>query len=251
MILTNYNKEKIKKLQLNHKKILEPERFIRYEKIKYFNIIQEILNLINKDDLKLCDIGGGRGALLNKILISTKYKLDAYIMEIEEYYRDKLICKNINFINRSILDNKIDNNYFDIVIFRELLHHLVSNNIKKTLLIQKFALNEIFRITKGGGYIVFIEMVNPVKIFAWLIYLFSKLANRYNIKLKLFFTGTVIVSFLNRKKIKEIINQFKEIYDLKILIENYKARKDIPIKWKITLLMSRMGLVFYVIKVLK
>jgi len=137
-----------------------------------------------------------------------------------------------------------------MIIISILLHHLVSNNLKNTLKIQKLALDEIFRITKKNGYVLFIEQVNNNEIFSWIIYLLSKFANKLSINIGFFYTGKVIVHFLSYNYIKKMIKDFKIKYNLKIYKTQYLPWK-IEFKWKITLLMSNVGTVFYIIKVLK
>jgi len=237
-------------LQLSPKKILEPERFLLYEGSDNSLMVPPILNLIKKDNISICDVGGASGKLLNEIVIKSNFKIKPVIMDIDDFYQGKILNYNIEFINESILNNKFEDNYFDIITFRHLLHHLVSNNLKNTLKIQKLALDEIFRITKKNGYVIFLEQVNNNKLFSWIIYLLSKFANKLDINIKSFYTGKVIVHFLSYNYIKQILGDFKNKYNLKIYKTQYFPWK-LSLKWRITLLMSNIGSVFYIIKVLK
>ena len=112
---------------------------------------------------------------------------------------------------------------------------------------QMEVLNEIFRITKKGGYIVFEEEVNNVRIFSRIIYFLSKIANKLNLRCKFFEAGKVVVSFMTHKEIKEIMENLKDTYNFEILKKKYVPWK-MSLKWKLTLLMSNVGHVFYVIK---
>ena len=237
-------------MQLSPKKILEPERFLLYEGSDNSLIVPIILNLIKKDNTSICDVGGASGKLLKEIVNKSNFKIKPVIMDIDDFYQDKICNYNIEFLNESVLNNKLDDNHFDIIIFRHLLHHLISNNLKNTIKIQKLALDEIFRITKRNGYVIFLEQVNNNKLFSWIIYLLSKLANKLEINIKLFYTGKVIVHFLSYNYIKKLLGEFKKKYNLRIYRTQYFHWK-LSLKWRITLLMSNVGSVFYIIKVLK
>lgn len=243
-------KKNFEELQLPSKIILDPFRFMKHEGWDNSLLIPTILSLINENGLKICDIGGASGRLLNELLLKSNHKLFAHILDIDNFYRNK-VNKNIKFINASILNCSIEDNFFDIVVFRHFLHHLVSNNIKNTLRIQKHALNEIFRITKNEGYVIFIEQVNEVPLFSRIVYHLSKITNKFKINLKSFDAGKVIVYFLSQKAIRKMLLELKKNYNLEIKKEQFIHWYNHPLKWKLTILMSKIGSVFYIIKVLK
>lgn len=243
-------KTKIEELQLPPKIILDPFRFMKHEGWDNSLLLPSILSLIDKNGIKICDIGGASGRLLNEILLKSTHKLLPHILDIDNYYRDK-ISKNITFINSSILNCNIEDNFFDIVVFRHFLHHLVSYNIKNTLRIQKYALNEIIRITKQGGHVIFIEQVNEVPLFSRIVYYLSKITNKLKINLKSFDAGKVIVYFLSQKTISNMLLEQKKNYRLEIEKAQFIHWYNHPLKWKLTILMSKIGSVFYIIKVIK
>jgi len=233
----------------NPDEILDPNRFIQYEKTSMkSDRYKQVLKLIDKNGLKVCDVGGASGVFLNKVIQNSEYTFEAYILDIDKHYKDKLVNKKIKFINQSILNNKIKDNYFDVVTFRHVLHHLVYNDIKTTKLNQEKALSEVFRITKKGGYIVFEEEVNNINLFSKIIYSLSKRANKYKIKSNFFQSGKVIVYFMSQEEIIEIIKEYQKGFNLKILKKNYVNWDNMGLRWKLTLLMSSVGHVFYVIK---
>lgn len=237
-------------MQLNSRNTLEPRRFLKYEGQDNSLIIPRVLSLITKEDTSICDVGGATGNLLSELIRRSKIKIKPVIMEIDNYYKNKLRNKQIRFLNLSILESKLQDEMFDIIIFRHLLHHIISNNLRNTIKLQSFALNEIFRITKKGGYVVFIELVNEIKLFSWIIYLLSKIANRLKIEIKKFNTGTVIVHFLTRKNLEALINSYSSKYNLNKYEERYFRRK-LSLKWKLSLLMNKTGALFNIIKVKK
>lgn len=243
-------KKKFEEMQLPPKVILDPSRFIKHEGWDNSLLLPVTLSLINENNLTICDIGGASGRFLKELLLKSNYKLLTHILDVDNYYQDK-VDKNIKFINSSILNCGIEDNSFDIVVFRHFLHHLVSNNIKNTLRIQKYALNEIFRITKNEGHIIFIEQVNEVPLFSRIVYYLSKITNKFKINFKSFDAGKVIVYFLSQKTIRKMLLEMKKSYNLEIEKEEFIHWFKHPLKWKFTILMSKIGSVFYIIKVLK
>src|SRR3989344_2061357 len=235
--------------QLDPKKTLDAKRFIEYgESTKKSDMIPIIIDLIKKDKIKICDIGGCNGIFLNEILKeSKKFKISCFNLEINEDYKNKMVNNNIQFIYGSILKNKLKDKSFDIVTFRNILHHLVADNINNTLLNQRRALDEAFRISKDGGYVLFEEEVNQIPIFSKIVYYLSKWANRFGLNWKFFDIGKVVVFFMHQNTIKKIVFDLKRKYNFRIININYKPWK-FPLRWKLTLLMSNVGNVFYVIK---
>ena len=237
--------------QLDPKKTLDTKRFMEYEEsVKDSKIIDYTLSLINKKNMKILDVGGASGVFLNEIMVKSRYPIKAFNLEISDYYKDRLVNKNIKFIRSSIIDNKIKDNTFDIVVFRHILHHLVSDSIKNTLNNQEKALYEMFRIVKKGGHVVFEEEVNEIQFFSKIIYLLSKIANKLKIRLKYFETGKVVVLFNSSEGIKKIIDALHKKVDISILKKDY-IPWNLKLKWKLTLLMSKVGSVCYLIKVNK
>jgi len=183
--------------QLNLNRTLNSQLFLKYEKAKNNERrLNAVLKLINKQNIKICDVGGASGIFLNELLKKSKYKIHVFNLEIDQDYQNKQKNKKINFINKSILDNKIKGNFFDIATFNQVLHHLVSNNHQNTLILQKKALEEVFRITKKGGYIVFEEEVYSSPAISRITYSVSKFANLLHSKLNINFHVINVLIFI-------------------------------------------------------
>lgn len=234
--------------QLNPNEILTPEKFLEYEKQFIGNDRMEyILKCIEKDDVKIIDIGGASGFFLNEIVKNSSHKIDASNLDVDDYYFDKQVNSNIRFINKSILDSGINDESYDIVTFRHILHHLVSDNVKHTLENQQNALKEMLRIVKNGGYLIFEEEVNNVKFFSRVIFQLSKLANKIKFNFKFYEAGKVVVSFLTKDEINNIVSNLNSKFKLSLDIFKY-IKWNMPFKWKITILMASVGAVFVVLK---
>jgi len=237
-------------MQIKPDKSLQPQKFLEYEERPNKKILQTVLSIIKKPDLKICDIGGASGVFLNEIINSSKYNINPVILEVNDYYKDKVVNDKIEFKQGSILDKDLRDNSYDIIIFRLTLHHIVSNSLKKTVLLQQRALKEIFRITKRGGYVIIEDQVIQIRLFSWLIYLFSKIANKLKLRIKYFDIENVIVRFLSQNEIHNIISHSKNNFNLKLIKYEYD-RWITPLKWRFFILLNNIGSVFYVIKVQK
>jgi len=234
--------------QLNIDEILTPEKFLEYERQFIGNErIDYILKCIDKDGMKIIDIGGASGFFLNELIKKTSYSVDASNLDVDNFYFDKQVNSNIKFINKSILHSALKDETYDIVTFRHILHHLVSDNVKKTLENQKHAMKEMLRIVKKGGFLIFEEEVNNVKLFSRIIFLLSKFASKIKFNIEYFEAGKVVVSFLTKKEIRFILSNLNN--SSKYSLEVFKYIKwNMPFRWKITLLMASVGAMFVVLK---
>lgn len=237
--------------QLKPEKILTPERFMEYEQsIRKSDLIPNVLKLITKPNMKICDIGGASGVFLNEIIKKSKHIIRAYNMEVLPEYKSKQLNEKIDFLHASILDSTLKDKSFNIISFRHLLHHLVGRTLKQTKQNQTRALEEMFRLLKPGGHLIFEEEVNEIPIFSQAIYYLSHFAHKHKIKVKSFDAGTVVVYFMNREEIKRILLGNSSKFNLIIKTEKY-TRWNTELRWKLTLLMSRVGTVGFCVEKLK
>ena len=234
--------------QLDPKAILTPERFIEYEQsIVGSERVSSALDLIKHDGLKILDIGGASGVFLNELHKNSGRRLELFNLEVDDTYKSKQINSDIHFCNGSILNNEFKDDFFDMVTQRHILHHLIGTTLHETMRNQEKALEEMFRITKKGGYILVEEEVNNIKLFSRAVYFLSKVANKYKIKSKTFDAGTVIVSFMTPAEIDGIVKKNMPKYGLEAVKRDYVAW-DMSLKWKLTLLMSRVGHVSWLLR---
>ena len=237
--------------QLDPEEHLDAERFLDYEpKIKASAIIPHTLDAIDADHTKICDVAGASGIFLNELIRRSDVPIEPFIVEVSDAYRDRLVNDEINYIHASILDNSIEDDSFDIVTFRDMLHHLVADSVAGTLANQHRAFDELLRITRPGGYLIFEEEVNNVRLFSRLVYGLSKFANRHRLRCRFFDAGTVIVSFMTPREIREVLEARREKFGLEILVSSVTS-VPMPWRWRLTVLMSSIAYATYVMRVNK
>jgi len=230
-------------------KVLTPDRFMDYEQgIRESRLVDLAMERIVRDGMEVCDIGGASGVFLGELLNRSKHPFNATLMEVVDEYRLRLVDARINYRLASVLDNDIPDGSFDMITFRHIIHHLVADNIVETLDNQRRVFEQIFRMVRPGGYIIFQEQVHYVRLFARMVYRMSLLANKMRIKNRFFDAGTVVVAFPTMQEIRFFLDASRAKYAFDI--EAYfNEPRDMPLRWKLTLLMKSVGDVTYVIKV--
>lgn len=117
-------------------------------KEEYLEKIDKVVSLNNK---KVLEVGSGSGA--RSIAIASKCAaLEAIEPDINNINLAKLENNksNINY-QQGIAENlQFLDNTFDVVIFTLSLHHVQAEQMSK-------AIDEAVRVTKPGGYVVFLE----------------------------------------------------------------------------------------------
>ena len=233
--------------QLAVEDVLDPTRFMDYESSALKSpTVGYVLRLIDRPGLRVGDIGGASGAFLQEIGRLAEHPFEGTVLEVDGYYRDRQVDPAIAFIEASILDSGLPDGSFDLLTFRHVLHHLVSDSVKGTLALQRRALAEMMRLLAPGGHLVFQEQINRVKLFSRMVYYLSLLFNRYKIRLRYFETGVVVVSFLTPKEVEKTIGAMGRESRLQVLHSSFQKRRE-SLRWKLTLLMAFGGDVTYVL----
>ena len=159
-----------------------------------------------KKQIKVCEFGGAAGQLLTEIERVSPIKIELYNVEIVKDYCDRQVSKKIKFFEGSILNPPFDDKFFDCLIIRDVLHHLVGRNLKETAANQERALLELKRLIRPGGIILIEELVTESKFASRIIYALSKINSKLGIKSRsLDISPNMIASFLTEKGLQNII----------------------------------------------
>ena len=215
----------------------------RYESAAVQFIIKDSMHK-NKDEIAVCDIGGGNGNLLSNIKKYANIK-DLYNIEFTRSYFYNLSSDDIKPINGSISKLPIQDNSFDYVIVEDVLHHLIGNTRAHSKQNVVDALSEMQRVVKNGGYIIIDEEYNKYKIFSAALFHITKVLSKSSMQFKYFYIHKdVIVSFLSPL---ELTDMLINIDTIKIIDVN-QERWDMKLRYKLTLLMSNVGKIIFVCK---
>lgn len=157
--------------------------------------------------IKICEFGGGAGQLLNEIGKSYP-NADLINVELIDEYKRYMVSKKIKLVISSVLDSKLPNNSFDIILMRNVLHHLIGKNLNETAENQKHALFELKRMTKPGGAIFIEELTNPSAAVCMLLYLLTKLNSKLKLRFFSFYINpNAIIYFFTPTRLSNLYNE--------------------------------------------
>jgi 2-polyprenyl-3-methyl-5-hydroxy-6-metoxy-1,4-benzoquinol methylase len=230
------------------REVLDPDRFLDYEHgVVRSRLVDQVLGLVDREGVEICDVGGASGRFLDEIARRSEWPIRGTVFETVDDYRERLVSDSIQFKLGSIVDPEIEPESFDVVTARHVLHHLIGDSLEQTMSNQVTAIDHMVRMVRPGGHVVFEEEVNPIRPFARLVYALSKLANRYRLQSRTFEAGKVVVCFMTPDEIDRAVESAVGRYAAEIVHRDYR-RREVDLKWKLTLLMSNVGDLLYVIR---
>lgn len=182
--------------------------------------------------LKVCEFGGAGGILLASIGQKTDKKINFYNAEIIKDYQKYQASPDIKFFVDSVLDSHFADKFFDCLIIRDILHHLVGKNYPDTIKNQKKALKELKRLIKPDGLILIEELTEQYTLVAKLIYWLSKINSKIGLRADfLEISPYTVVCFLTPKSLEKMVNNIfgqGKIIRRKLLPVNKKWQERLP-----------------------
>ncbi len=154
-----------------------------------------------KKKLDVCEFGGAAGQLLNemqKIYPNTQLTN----VEITKTYKKHTVSPKIRFVEDSLLSSKFPDHSFDVLVIRDVLHHLVGKNFSETRQNQKKGLSELRRLIRPGGAIFIEEISIKSELVSQFLYTLSKINERIGVRLRFFqISPHSVILFLTPQKI--------------------------------------------------
>jgi ubiquinone/menaquinone biosynthesis C-methylase UbiE len=186
---------------------------------------------------RILEVGGGSGAFLDLVLENTNIK-EAYNLELVYEAYKKQVNENICLMGGNALDIPFKDISFDVVVVKNLLHHLVGRTRRESKGFAKRAVGELTRVTKDGGYILILDQYNKHRLFSSIIFYLTLFFSIFSISFKSFGWGeNVIVSFLTPDETRNFLTKTGNVE----IVLSRENRLDVSKKWKYTLLMSDIG----------
>lgn len=195
--------------------------------------------LAGRTPLKICEFGGGGGIVLHMIEEELGGRPLLVNAELVGQYGQRQISDSIRFVQTSILQAGLAGDAFDVVIARNVLHHLIGDNLRQTRQNQGYVFGELLRVTKPGGLILIQEQVNQRPWACALIYYMSRLASRMKLRIESFeITPNTVIAYLTR-------SQLEALAESNLPRAHWQAsqytRRPMALRWRLTVLMSNNG----------
>ncbi|MEI2690423.1 MAG: class I SAM-dependent methyltransferase [Anaerolineae bacterium] len=195
--------------------------------------------LANRTPLKICEFGGGGGIVLQMIEEELGGQPLLVNAELVGQYGQRQISHSIRFVQTTILQAGLASDTFDVVIARNVLHHLIGDNLRQTRQNQSHVFAELLRVVKPGGLILIQEQVNQRRWACTLLYHLSRLASRLGLRIESFeVTPNTVIAYLTRR-------QLEALAEANLPRDHWQTsqytRRPMPLRWRLTVLMSNNG----------
>ena len=136
---------------------IQEEKFVKWSEgtnATTYDVVQIIRRLSEspKEKLLVLDIGGGIGTVARAIADSMD-KVTVDVIDNSSLARRHFVSgERVNLVYEDFLTTKIERKY-DAIIFRTVLHHIVTNSSRSTKLEQSRAIAKAFQILADDGMV--------------------------------------------------------------------------------------------------
>ena len=189
------------------------------------------------EPISICEFGGGAGFLLAEFQKILGGEAKLFNVELVDRYRDHQSLEEIEFINSSVLKSELEENSFDVVVLRQLLHHLVGYQFSDTRRNQRKAIEELVRVAKPGGIVLIQEQVIPSMLSCRLVYRLSTWASKLRLNIPYFeMAPDTVVAYLHPEELVALARDVHPAGDFKV--QDYVPRPR-SLRWKLTWLLRK------------
>ena len=222
---------------------LQLDAYTGEKRIEDSRALGHIVDFLNKapvrtDPFRLCEFGGADGILLDAIRKRAAVPVELTNAELVEAYREKQCAPDIRFVQASILQSEFADQSFDVVVARNVIHHLIGDDLDHSRRNQRRALETMRRVTRPGGVVVIEEMVNQSRFACALLYYMSRTAAAMRLNVKTYgVTPHTVVAFMTENMVH---TNFEQVIGIPDLHEYWPS--TIEWYWKITGLRRKSGL---------
>jgi ubiquinone/menaquinone biosynthesis C-methylase UbiE len=195
--------------------------------------------LDDRQPLEICEFGGGGGVLLAQLHAHLGERAVLYNAELVEGYRTHQAADGIHFLRASVLDSRLPDARFDVVMMRFVLHHLIGRTWAQARANQALALREMFRLVKPGGLVLIQEQVVQPALACRLVYWLSRLASVLRLRIDSFeVSPNTVIAYMTRD---QFVALCEGLAPTSSWLANVYRRRTMSLRWKFTLLMNNNG----------
>lgn len=192
--------------------------------------------------MRLLECGGGGGGLLAAIQDAAGARMELFNLELVDRFRPFQVLPEIRFVPGSVLRVPFGDDSFDMVLARNLLHHLVSDSIRGTRANQRQAVSELFRVARPGGLLLIDEQINRSKASCALLFLLSTWASRIGLRIRsLMVTPHTVVGYLTDAELEGLCDSARAGSER--IARTYR-RWTLGFRWRMTFLLRDTGTAF-------
>ncbi len=202
--------------------------------------------LDERQPLEVCEFGGGGGILLGQLHEQLGEHVTLYNAELVDGYRAHQATEAIHFMRTSILDSGLPDDRFDVVMMRFVLHHLIGRTWAQARENQALALREMLRLVKPGGLVLIQEQVVQPALACRMIYWLSRLASALKLRIDSFeVSPNTVIAYMTHD---QFVALCEGIAPASSWLANVYKRREMSLRWKLTLLLNNNGDAFVAIQ---
>jgi|AGTN01.2.fsa_nt_gi Methylase involved in ubiquinone/menaquinone biosynthesis len=199
--------------------------------------------------VNILEVGGGSGYMLDMISKELPVNLLCNCEIVTEVYKKQVNEKN-TLIRSTALQLPFKDESFDVVIIKNLLHHIVGTTRTASKNNAGNAIRELTRVVDNNGYIIVLEQYNKHNLFGSAVFYLTLMFTKVGLHFKSFgWNENVIVSFMTPDCIMGFLTGDSRIRN-EILVESLNPF-PVSLKYRLTLLMSNIGRLLIISRVHK